>query len=101
MTDTTTPAGADDPRVRGAQRVMARIPDLAVTCYCGHTADAEEFWRSPMGLPLPEGVFQCPNCGRAWRKRYTGQIRDVVSLVGGRFVTIHEGSVLESVERTL
>ena len=61
-----------------------RIPDLAVTCSCGHCADAEEFWRSPMGLPLPSGHYQCPSCGRAWTLKPVGRPEMRPSLIPGR-----------------
>ena len=39
----------------------------SITCTCGHTADIDEFTRSPLGTELPGGSYQCPGCTRAWR----------------------------------
>lgn len=42
---------------------------LTLKCECGHSADLIEFCRTPIGGELPPGQFQCPGCGRAWRRR--------------------------------
>lgn len=38
-----------------------------LTCRCGHTADLDEFKRTPINGELPADTFQCPACRRAWR----------------------------------
>lgn len=63
--------------------MLDRIPDLAVTCSCGHHADAEQYWVSPMGLPLPPGHYQCPMCRRAWTLRPVGRPEYRASLIPG------------------
>ena len=41
---------------------------MALTCgKCGHTADFEEFCRTPITGELPPGTHQCPYCRRAWK----------------------------------
>lgn len=40
---------------------------LSITCRCGHTADFDEFTRTPISGNLPRGQYQCPACHYAWR----------------------------------
>ncbi len=63
---------------------------INITCKCGHTADLEEFCRTPIGGELPPGHFQCPRCGEAW-KRVESEHR---ILRAGDEATIIAGKVL-------
>lgn len=45
------------------------MPWMNITCICGHTADIDDFCRTPIGGELPKGHFQCPACNRAWRRK--------------------------------
>ena len=37
-----------------------------ITCTCGHTADIDEFSRTPISGELPPAHYQCPQCRHAW-----------------------------------
>ena len=45
----------------------------SITCKCGHTAPVEEFQRSPSGIDLLDGQYQCHACGVAWEIRKVGK----------------------------
>ena len=44
-----------------------------ITCKCGHYGPFDDFCRSPSGIDLLEGQYQCPACGVAWEIRKTGE----------------------------
>jgi hypothetical protein len=47
---------------------------VTITCgACAHTADWEEFTRSPITGPLPPRTYQCPWCRAAWTIEPKGQ----------------------------
>jgi len=49
---------------------MITIPDsyALITCgRCRHTADFNEFCRTPIIGELPKDTHQCPSCKTAWR----------------------------------
>lgn len=49
------------------------MPWMLMTCgKCGHKADIDEFCSTPVYGELPKGVFQCPACGIAIRRRISG-----------------------------
>lgn len=46
------------------------MPWMHLTCgSCGHTADLDEFCRTPIAGDLPKGHFQCPSCRTAWQRK--------------------------------
>ncbi len=62
-----------------------------VSCQCGHIGPIEEFTERPVSGSLPDGVYQCLACNRAWelvkgKRRYTGDLYPPILLqpVGAR-----------------
>ena len=50
--------------------MSAYVP--TITGPCGHTAPFDEWTRTPVSGDLPPGQFQCPVCGRAFRRHGIG-----------------------------
>lgn len=46
---------------------------FGITCKCGHVDDMDNFTRTISGIDLPDGDYQCPKCGEAWRVVADGQ----------------------------
>lgn len=47
---------------------------ILMTCGgCGHTADIDEFCKTPVYGDLPRGTYQCPSCGLAIERRSAGK----------------------------
>lgn len=42
---------------------------ITLSCRCGHVDDLDNFCKTPINGDLPNGCFQCPACGYAWRRR--------------------------------
>jgi len=42
---------------------------MMLTCKCGHQADIDLFCKTVISGDLPNGHFQCPACGFAWRRK--------------------------------
>lgn len=42
---------------------------MMLTCQCGHQADIDAFCKTTISGNLPNGHFQCPACGVAWKRR--------------------------------
>lgn len=40
---------------------------MNVTCQCGHTADADEFFTTRLGKRVPPGEFHCRSCRKAFK----------------------------------
>ncbi|MEJ1463363.1 MAG: hypothetical protein RPU15_08810 [Candidatus Sedimenticola sp. (ex Thyasira tokunagai)] len=46
--------------------------DFGITCKCGHTDEIDEFMKTPSGIDLLPGNYQCPSCGVAWTLKLVG-----------------------------
>jgi hypothetical protein len=44
---------------------------FTITCWCGHNGPMYSFSTTTMGGELPDGHWQCPKCGCAWRIEQT------------------------------
>jgi len=81
-----------------ARRVLdiCAMGDIAMSCgKCGHVDNLMAFGRSPLGMDLPRGTYQCPACRRAIERRSKGC--QIIRLANGEPFGVPERIEIHSV----